>query len=497
MHMFAPKATKQTIGLELVSRDNFGKWLAKMPKRVQNWLALREVKGEPGRSILVPDENGGIDFALGVTASAPSLWDFASIASRLPAKTYEVRHEMSAADAEQLALGWGLAGYRFSAYKTRTKVPECGVLVWPNTCDRKVIESFLHALFLGRDLINTPASDLGPSELAAAAKAVAKRHGATYREIRGAALLKANYPAIHAVGRGSAREPVLIDFRGGSAKAPKVTIVGKGVVFDSGGLNLKPSSGMRLMKKDMGGAAAALALADLVLANALPVQLRVLIPAVENSVSGNSYRPGDILETRKGLRVEVGDTDAEGRLVLSDALAEAASESPELIIDFATLTGAARVALGTEVPALFCNEDQVANDLFAAGESTDDPLWRLPLFASYRRHLESSIADLCNISRVGEGGAITAALFLQNFVEGRPWIHIDTMGWNSGSRPGRPEGGEVLAVRAVYEYLRRRFAAAPLVEIKSQRAAKKSAKRSAKKIVKKLVKKSAKKSKHA
>jgi leucyl aminopeptidase len=308
----------------------------------------------------------------------------------------------------------------------------------------------MEAIYLVRDLINTPAGDMGPAELAQAATKLAERHKARISVITGAALLKKNYPAIHAVGRASSRAPRLIDLRWG-AKGPRVTLVGKGVCFDSGGLDLKAAAGMRLMKKDMGGAAHALGLASMIMAARLPLRLRVLIPAVENSVSGDAFRPGDVLPTRKGLSVEIGNTDAEGRLVLCDALAEADSEDPELIVDFATLTGAARIALGAELPAMFCNDDGVAEALLAQGLAAQDPVWRLPLHAPYRRLLDSQVADINNISSGALGGAIMAALFMSEFVRPKtPWVHLDIMAWNPSSRPGRPEGGEAMGLRATY-----------------------------------------------
>ncbi|MBF0391146.1 MAG: leucyl aminopeptidase family protein, partial [Alphaproteobacteria bacterium] len=304
---------------------------------------------------------------------------------------------------------------------------------------------------LVRDLINAPASHMGPEELAAAAQDLAARHAARCRVVVGEALLNENWPAVHAVGRASDRAPRLIDLRWGDEQAPRVTLVGKGVCFDSGGLDIKPSSGMKLMKKDMGGAAHALGLAHMVMAANLPVRLRVLIPAVENAVSGRAMRPLDVIGTRKGTTVEIGNTDAEGRLILCDALAEADGEKPALLLDMATLTGAARVALGTELPALFSNDDKLAEDILRHGRRTRDPLWRLPLWAGYRRQLDSKVADLSSISDSPFAGAVTAALFLQDFVSPTtPWAHIDMMAWNGAARPGRPEGGEAMCLRALF-----------------------------------------------
>jgi leucyl aminopeptidase len=311
---------------------------------------------------------------------------------------------------------------------------------------------------LARDLINTPAEDMGPPELAEAAQTLAAKHGARYRVIVGDELLELNYPAIHMVGRAAAKAPRLIDFVWGNENAPKLTLVGKGVCFDTGGLDLKPSGGMRMMKKDMGGAATLLGLASAIMEAKLPVRLRVMVPAVENAVAGNAFRPLDIIKTRKGMTVEVGNTDAEGRLILCDALYEACNERPTLLIDMATLTGAARTALGPELPALFANDDAVADELLRFGLNESDPLWRLPLWKPYRQMIVSPIADLNNVSESSFAGAITAALYLDAFVTpGTPWIHIDTYAWNQKSRPGRPEGGEALAMRALYALIEHRF----------------------------------------
>ena len=358
-----------------------------------------------------------------------------------------------AADPSRIALGWALGTYSFDLYRKKKK-EGAARLVWPKGADRGLVERLAGAVCLARDLINTPASDLGPAELAEAATQVAESMGARHRVIAGDALLAENYPTIHAVGRASTRAPRLVDIVWGDESAPKVTLVGKGVCFDTGGLDLKPASGMKMMKKDMGGAAIMLGLAQAIMAARLPVRLRVLLPLVENAVSGNAMRPLDIVRTRKGLTVEIGNTDAEGRLILCDALAEACTENPALLIDVATLTGAARVALGPELPALFCNDDDLASRLLAAGAAEDDPLWRMPLWRGYRRLLDSKVADLNNVSDGPHAGAITAALYLQEFVEpGIPWAHIDVMAWNARSRPGRPEGGEAQTLRALYAHI--------------------------------------------
>jgi leucyl aminopeptidase len=319
------------------------------------------------------------------------------------------------------------------------------------------VQSAAEAVYLVRDLVNTPSNDMGPAELAAAGKKLAGSFKGSTSVIIGEDLLKKNYPAIHAVGKGSPRAPRFVDIRWGNKKNPKVTLVGKGVCFDTGGLDIKPGNAMALMKKDMGGAAHVLGLARMIMAHNLPVNLRVLIPAVENSTDGNSYRPGDIIQTRKGLTIEIGDTDAEGRLVLADALAEACRDNPALIIDYATLTGAARVALGPDLPAMFTNNDRIAVELIDASMEVEDPLWRLPLWQPYKDNLASKIADSNNIGG-SFAGAITAALFLEKFIErGIPWVHIDTYAWNNGNKPGRPEGGEALGMRAGFELIKKRF----------------------------------------
>jgi leucyl aminopeptidase len=381
-------------------------------------------------------------------------WDFAALRDRLPAGDW--RLEPEAEPPGSAALGWALASYRFDRYrKNDAKRVRLAIAADPASERANTIAA---AVFLARDLINTPAADLGPAELAAAAGEVAERFDAGFRALEGEALLEHNYPAVHAVGQASSRPPRVIEVVWGAPDAPKLTLVGKGVCFDTGGLDLKTASNMQLMKKDMGGAAVTLGLAQAIMALAFPVRLRLLIGAVENSVSGNSFRPGDVLRTRKGLTVEIGNTDAEGRLVLADLLAEADRERPALLIDCATLTGAARVALGPDLPALFTPDDTLADDLLAAGRSAFEPLWRLPLHGPYRDMIDSPIADLNNAGKSGGPGAITAALFLERFVaETKSWAHLDIFAWNSESRPGRPKGGEATALRALLRAIETRF----------------------------------------
>jgi leucyl aminopeptidase len=408
---------------------------------------------------LVPDREGQLKVVLVGVSSLDDPFALAKLPAVLPSGKYLVDNTLTEKQSNELALGWALGTYRFTRYKSYSApVPE---LVVPATANRLWLEGMVEAVGMGRDLINTPAEDMGPAELAAAAAAIAQRFGAAYREIVGEELLSANYPSIHTVGRASSREPRLVDFTWGNPKHPKVTLVGKGVCFDTGGLDLKPAEAMKLMKKDMGGAATVLALAFCVMQLKLPVRLRVLIPAVENSVSGNAFRPMDVIRTRKGLTVEVGNTDAEGRLILCDALAEADAESPELLIDIATLTGAARVALGTGLPALFTNSDALAAQLLTHAETSSDPMWRMPLHAPYRRMLDSKVANLNNVSNGPYAGAITAALFLQEFVSPKtPWVHLDSMAYHVEPSPGRPVGGDVLGVKALLSYLEARYPAA-------------------------------------
>jgi leucyl aminopeptidase len=453
------RASGRIVPIAAVAKSAFKAWRAEQPRQVARWLDDIGFKATPGRHALLPDGAGGIARVLLIVRDRPDIWSYGDLPGHLPEGTYRLQGRLDKNHATRAALGWALGGYVFSRYKK----PKRGFakLQWPATAERAHVERMAEAIFLVRDLITTPAADMGPAELAEAARRVARTHKARFSVILGEALLKANYPLVHAVGRASTRPPRLIDMRWGG-RGPKITLVGKGVCFDSGGLDLKPSGGMLNMKKDMGGAAHVLALGQMIMAAKLPVRLRVLIPAVENSVSGNAMRPLDIVRSRKGLTVEIGNTDAEGRLILCDALAEADREKPDLIVDFATLTGAARVALGPDLPALFANDDAAAQALLRHGTAEDDPLWRLPLWKPYRKILDSSVADISSTGQEGGGsaGAINAALFLSEFVSATtPWLHIDLAAWNGTGRPGRPKGGEAQVLRALYAMIAERAGA--------------------------------------
>jgi leucyl aminopeptidase len=443
--------------LQLVDKDGFEDWFKLQPPAARAALSAQRFAGKGFELAIMPgDKPESWSAALGVADVAKlSPWCLAKAAERLPEGTYRLVDQ----DPGPATLGWLLAQYRFDRYRKEKEAVGPRILLSPRPAALDETVRVAAAVSLVRDLVNTPAGDLGPAELAAAVEAVAKAHDAKFTLTKGDALAE-SYPMIAAVGRaaGRGRGPRLIEIEWGNPDHPRVAFVGKGVCFDSGGLDIKPSSAMLLMKKDMGGAAHALALAQLVMQARLPVRLHLLIPAVENAVSANAFRPGDILASRVGISVEIGNTDAEGRLVLADALARAGEEKPVLILDFATLTGAARVALGPDLPALFANDDALAADLLAAGEKASDPIWRMPLWDGYSEMIKSSIADVNNAGEGGFAGAVTAALFLRKFVpNGVPWAHFDTFAWRPAAKPGRPKGGEALGLRAAWEMLRHRF----------------------------------------
>jgi leucyl aminopeptidase len=432
MHASFAKSFKNAIPLHAVASKDLKTFLARYPYLKASGFTARE-----GELRLLPGGKAGLSAAvLGLGKSTDAL-ALAAFSESLPDGTYRLGEVPDFCGGAQAALAWALGLYQFSRYKKPSK--RAPKLLLPP----------------GVDLINTPPNDMGPEELSAAAAALAKAHGAKFRVISGAALKK-DYPLIHAVGIGSARAPRLIELVWGSG--PKVTLVGKGVCFDTGGYDLKPASGMATMKKDMGGAAVALAVAGMVMGAKLKLRLRVLIPAVENSVSGTAYRPSDVFKSRKGLTVEIGNTDAEGRLVLADALADADDEAPALLVDFATLTGAARVATGMELPPFFTDDETLAADLMRHAGVTGDPLWRLPLWRGYEPTLASNVADLTNNPSYGYAGAITAALFLNRFVEkAKSWVHLDIPGWTDRPRPGRRLGGEANSARTLYALLSERY----------------------------------------
>jgi len=447
------------VPIVLLTPSRLENWIGTASPFEQRWIRALGFTAEPGKCTLLPAEDGRLGRVLaGELSPEEALWSLAALPEALPEGTYRLELAPNSLAASALALGWALGSYAFTRYKPRRREP--ARLVWPEAANRAEVERLARGLFLARDLVNTPAESMGPAELAEAAAAVARAAGAQCRIVAGDDVLRENYPMIHAVGRASARAPRLIDLRWGPEDAPKVTLVGKGVCFDSGGLDLKPSGNMRLMKKDMGGAAVMLGLASALMDAGLPIRLRLLIAAVENSVSGNAIRPLDILPTRAGKMVEIGNTDAEGRLILGDALTEADSEQPALLLDCATLTGAARAALGPDMPALFSNDDTLAADILRAGEAQADPLWRMPLYKPYRSMLDTKLADLNSAPDSSFAGAITAALYLQEFVSPRtPWAHLDLYAWNPKPKPGRPEGGEAQGLRALYALIQGRFGA--------------------------------------
>ncbi|MBV8802737.1 MAG: leucyl aminopeptidase family protein [Gammaproteobacteria bacterium] len=451
---FAKATTKKAIPVIFVLQNDYAQWIKKQDACTQNWLTTSKFRGEAGSISQVPNKSGQLAAIVFCINDFTNMWSVGGLPFLLPEGQYIF--QLADKDYISFAIAWGLGAYQFTRYKKPLRLP--AQLVIPNTVDHKRINNIVESIYLVRDLINIPTDDMGPSELAASAVLLSKQYKATCKQIIGKDLLKNNYACVYTVGRASDDPPRFIDLRWGKATHPKVTLVGKGVCFDSGGLNIKPSSGMQLMKKDMAGAAHALGLARMIMEAKLPVRLRVLIPAVENVISGNAYRPGDIIKSRKGTTIEIGNTDAEGRVVMADALTEAVSENPDLLIDLSTLTGAARVAVGTDISAVFANNDDVVSSVIKQGEKNNDPIWRLPLFAGYRESLNSSIADINNNSTDGYAGAITAALFLQEFVPSDiPWLHFDMMAWNLRARPGRPQGGEAMALRALFSYLEKRF----------------------------------------
>ncbi|PKB19548.1 leucyl aminopeptidase [Novosphingobium kunmingense] len=453
--LIQPDRNQSAVPIHLVDKDGLDAFVKTLTAAQRSAVQAQKFTADGYSHAILPDGDGWF-VAAGVANSASlSSWCMAKLAEVLPAGTYR----RVGGEPGPALLGWVTGQYRFDRYRADSDAEGPRVLL---TKEVKQIDAALAeaaATALVRDLVNTPAEDMGPAQLEHEAQLVAKAHGAEFKVTSGDALER-GFPMIHAVGRAAARShaPRLIEAQWGDAAHPRVAIVGKGVCFDSGGLDIKPGSSMLLMKKDMGGAAHALALAGLVMQHKLKVRLHLLIPAVENAISGNAFRPGDVLRSRKGLSVEIGNTDAEGRLVLGDALARAGEDNPELVIDFATLTGAARVALGPDLPALFARDDETASQMVACGKAADDPCWPLPLYDGYKDYLKSDIADLGNAGGNGFAGATVAAMFLDRFVpEGTDWAHFDTFAWRPAAKPGRPKGGDALGLRAAWGLLKARY----------------------------------------
>jgi leucyl aminopeptidase len=457
MHLvFATAGKNQAIPIWFVYAANFDAVRKKLGNSEQAFISTAAFEAKPGRLLLLPGSNGKLaGVLLGIENPDDPDRDQlrpGQLASLLPARTYCFANRPH--DTRLAALAFALGSYQFSRY--RKSEARNVRLVLPEGVDGELLSHVVEGVTLCRDLTNTPSNDMGPSELEAAARALAKKHSAKVQVTSGAALAR-NFPLVHAVGAGSARAPRLIDMTWGKASGPKITLVGKGVCFDTGGLDIKSDTGMLNMKKDMGGAATALALAHMIMADGLKVRLRVIIPAVENAISGTSFRPRDVYVSRKGISVEIGNTDAEGRLILADALTLAGEDKPSLVIDFATLTGAARVALGPDVSPFFTDDDALADELMRAAAAESDPLWRLPLWRPYAGLLDSKVADLNNVGTGGQAGAITAALFLRRFVNTKAWVHFDIFAWTPVGKPGRPEGAECQSARALHALLRSRY----------------------------------------
>ena len=457
--LIQPDRNQEAVTIHLVDKDRLDNFVKARPGAQRAAMAAQKFKGEANSHAILPDGDGW-EVAAGVSDTASlSSWCIARLAEQLPAGTYRCE----GAEPGRAMFGWIAGQYSYDRYRSEASEEGPRILLTSDAGAIAPVTAEAEATALVRDLVNTPAEDMGPGQLEAEAEVLHKAFRAELRVTKGD-MLEREFPMVHMVGRAAGRShaPRMIELEWGDPKHPRLALVGKGVCFDSGGLDLKPSSGMLLMKKDMGGAAHALALARLVMAQGLPVRLHVLVPAVENAVSGGAFRPGDVLRSRKGISVEIGNTDAEGRLILGDALARAGEENPGLILDFATLTGAARSALGPDLPALFARRDATAAELLDAGKSCDDECWRLPLHEGYREYLKSDIADILNAHSNSFAGASVAALFLDRFVpDGTDWAHFDTYAWRPAAKPGRPKGGEALGLRAAWRMLRQRHGSRP------------------------------------
>jgi len=452
--------TEEQILLHAVMPKDLERFLAARPEGEARWLSAIGFAGKEGELQFVPGDSGRPRAAVLGLGAGRDPHALALFSERLPPGLYALGDVPASLGGARAVYAWAIGTYAFDRYRSRRKSArsEKPRLLLPEDVDGEMVSRLAEGVFLARDLINTPANDMGPEDLEQASRSVAESFGAQFGSIVGEALLKANYPLIHAVGRASVRAPRLIDFTWGEERHPKVTLVGKGVCFDTGGLDIKNSSGMLTMKKDMGGAACVLGLGRMIMDAKLPVRLRVMIPAIENSISGASYRPGDVLISRKGLSVEIGNTDAEGRVILADALAEADNESPDLMLCLATLTGAARAATGMELPPFFTDDEHLAADLMRHGTEQHDPLWRLPLWRSYEPTVDSPIADVNNAPDYGLAGAITAALFLNRFITNtQRWAHFDIPAWTDRPKPGRRKGGEANGIRAMFAVIAERY----------------------------------------
>ena len=454
----APAAGARTTPIVAVRSSDLVDFLATAPASTRAWVETFGFAATPGSVLLVPDADGRPALVLAGIGDIADPFAFGHLPMALPEGIYHLADSGGVRlDPATVLLGWGLGAYQFDRYRKPPRAP-ARLALDADAAELADAYAQLKASRLVRDLVNTPTQDMGPEQLEAVVHRIGQAYGGTVNAVTGDALLQQNFPTIHAVGRASHRAPRLIELHWGEVSHPRLSIVGKGVCFDSGGLDIKPADGMRWMKKDMGGAAHAIGLAQLVMACRLPVRLQLLVPAVENSIGPDAFRPGEVITTRKGLRVEIDNTDAEGRLVLCDALAYAAESAPELILDFATLTGAARIALGPDLPALFANDDALRDDFSAAARAVRDPLWPLPLWQPYHSYLKSYIADFANSGPSRMGGAITAALYLERFVPAaQAWAHLDTYSWNDLDRPGKPMGGEAQSLRAAWQLLKRRF----------------------------------------
>ncbi len=453
----APKETKT---IHLVLEDKFENWLKSQAQAVQNWCATNDFKGKKSTHLAIPNKDGKTEDILAVIGNDKNLYSLASLSGKYEGY-FTLNHdaiELEEDEAIQLCIGWALGSYSFDTYKAEA-TKTASFLVIPDNIDETRIEAIARGVYKTRDLVNTPPNDMMPQHLESEMKALAQEFDADLTVTLDEELVANDFHAIYAVGKASENRPRLLDLTWGDKKHPKITLVGKGVCFDNGGLNIKTGSSMSLMKKDMGGAAQVIGLALMIMRLKLPIRLRVLVGAVENAISGNAYRPSDIIKTKKGLSVEITNTDAEGRLVLCDCLALACEEKPELIADFATLTGAARVALGPDIPPIYSDYENLALNLMEAGDRVQDPLWQLPLWDNYNSYLDSPVADLANSASTGFGGSITAGLFLKNFVDKDiPWVHIDCYAWTPKARAGQPLGGEMQGPRALLDVLEKTYA---------------------------------------